>query len=141
MKLKIKKLKDIAKIPNFAHKTDAGMDLYTTEKIELKPGEKIAIPTGIAMEIPQGHVGLIWDKSGLSIKKGLKVLGGVIDSGYRGEILVGMINLSNETYTFEVGDKITQILIQRIEQFEIEEVEELSKADRGVKGFGSTGNK
>ncbi|MCK5026890.1 MAG: dUTP diphosphatase, partial [Candidatus Pacebacteria bacterium] len=94
---------------------------------------------GIAMEIPEGYVGLIWDKSGLAIKQGLKVLGGVIDSGYRGEVMVGMINLTNKTYTIAEGHKVAQMIIQKTEMVEIEEVEELSDAQRGDKGFGSSG--
>lgn len=139
MKLKFKKLTEKAKSPNFAHSTDAGMDLYTTKKIILKPNEKIVASTGIAMQIPEKHVGLIWDKSGVAIKRGIKILGGVVDSGYRGEILVGLINLSNKEQIFEEGDKITQILIQKIEQPEIIETDTLEETDRGKKGFGSTG--
>ncbi len=139
MKLKIKKLNKNAKMPNFAHKTDAGMDLYTTEKIILKPNQKTAAPTGIAMQIPEGYVGLVWDKSGIGIMRGVKTLGGVIDAGYRGEVLVGLINLSDEKQIFKAGDKVAQILIQKIEEPEIKEVTELEKADRGEKGFGSTG--
>ena len=139
MKLKIKKIKKNAVLPNFAHPTDAGMDLYTTEEITLRPGEKIAAPTGIAMQIPKGYVGLIWDKSGIGIVRGIKTLGGVIDSGYRGEILIGLINLSENKQTFKEGDKIAQIIIQKIKQPIIKEVEILDEADRGKRGFGSTG--
>ncbi len=139
MLMQVKKLSENAKIPTFAHTTDAGMDLYCAEAITLVPGERVQVKTGIAVAIPVGHVGLIWDKSGLSHKVGLKVMGGVIDAGYRGEVLVGMINLGSEPHTFHVGDKITQMLIQKVEQPEIEVVEELQEGDRGEKGFGSTG--
>ena len=84
MKLKIKKLKPDARMPEYALPGDAGLDLFASENFTLKKGEKGAIPTGIAMEIPDGFVGLIWDKSGLAMKHGLKTLGGVVDSGYRG---------------------------------------------------------
>lgn len=139
MKLKIQKLDKNAKIPSYAHEGDAGLDLFALNKTEIKKGDFFAIPTGISMEIPKGYVGLIWDKSGLSINNGLKVLGGVIDSGYRGEIKVGMINLGNSNHVFESGDKISQILIQKIERVDIQEGLELSKTKRGKGGFGSTG--
>ena len=139
MEIKITKLHPDAKIPQYAHHDDAGMDLFCTEEVTLKPGERLQIKTGIAMEIPDGYVGLIWDKSGLSQKFGLKTLGGVVDSGYRGEIMIGMYNLGAEPYVFEVGHKVAQMLIQKVEQPEIVEVEELSESVRGDNAFGSTG--
>jgi len=141
MILNIKKLHLQAKLPTFAHATDAGMDLYCVESLTIAPMERVQIKTGVAFEIPNGYVGLIWDKSGLSHKKGLKVLGGVIDAGYRGEVMVGAINLSQGPMYFEVGDKVAQMLIQKIEHPEIIEVEELVDADRGTGAFGSTGAK
>jgi dUTP pyrophosphatase len=139
MKIKIKKLHSDAIIPKYAHPGDAGMDLYTVEAFELKPGERKSIKLGIAMEIPSGYVGLIWDKSGLSHKYGLKTLGGVIDSIFRGEIQVGVINLSTEPIKFEKGHKIAQLLIQKVESVVLKEVDELSDSSRGDGGFGSTG--
>jgi dUTP pyrophosphatase len=139
MKLYIKKMHEAAVLPNFAHTTDAGMDLCTTTDITIQPGERASVPTGIAMHIPDGHVGLIWDKSGISQKGGLKTLGGVIDAGYRGEIFVGLFNTSQEPYTFMAGQKVAQILIQKIEQPEIEVVDSLDDSDRGEGAFGSTG--
>lgn len=139
MKLKIKKLNPEAMLPTYANSDDAGFDLNSIENIEIKVGERVQVPTGIAMEIPEGHVGLIWDKSGLSHKHGLKTLGGVIDSGYRGEIKVGIINLSDEVYTLEKGHKVAQMIIQEKVLMEIEEVEELEESQRGVGAFGSTG--
>lgn len=139
MKLKIKKLKPEAKLPAYALPGDAGMDLFAAEKFTLKKGEKGAVPTGIAMEIPEGFVGLIWDKSGLAMKHGLKTLGGVVDSGYRGEVLVGMMNLGPADYTFEKGHKVAQMLIQKKESVAIEEASELSSTERGAGGFGSSG--
>ena len=91
------------------------------------------------MEIPNGHVGLFWDKSGLAIKEGIKLLGGVIDAGYRGEILIGVINLGKSEYVFETGHKVAQLLIQNVESPDITEVAELGASARGQKGFGSTG--
>ena len=139
MKIKIKKLNEEAKIPSYAHFDDAGMDLYAVEDILIKVGERVQVPTGLAMELPVGCVGLIWDKSGLSHRNGLKTLGGVLDSGYRGEILVGIINLSNEDYMLEKGHKVAQMIIQEKIGVEFEEVEELDESERGVGGIGSTG--
>lgn len=139
MKLLIKKLFPEAKVPQFALAHDAGLDLSSIEDIVFAPGERKGIRTGIAMAIPEGHAGLIWDKSGIALKRGLKVMGGVIDAGYRGEIVVIAKNLSDEIITFSVGEKVAQILIQKVECFEIEEVTELSESVRGAGAFGSTG--
>lgn len=139
MKLQIKKLDPAAKIPSFAHATDAGLDLCALEEVSIKPGARVQVRTGLALAIPAGYVGLVWDKSGISHKGGLKTLGGVMDAGYRGEVLVGLYNASDAVYTFAPGDKVAQILVQPIAHPELEEVDELSEADRGDKGFGSTG--
>lgn len=139
MQIKFKKLNEKAITPQYAHSFDAGMDLCCLENISVEPNQRVQISTGIAMEIPEGFVGLIWDKSGLSHKSGLKTVGGVVDSAYRGEIKVGMINLSNETYHFEAGYKIAQMLIQKVEQVELMESDSLSETFRGEGGFGSTG--
>lgn len=139
MILKIKKLHPDAILPKYATKDDAGMDLFAIENIELGPMERGQIGVGIAMEIPEGYVGLVWDKSGLSHKFGIKTLGGVIDSGYRGEIKVGVINLGKEKYTFEKGHKVAQMIIQKKETPEIVEAAELSDSERGHGAFGSTG--
>ncbi len=139
MKLKIKKLHPDAKIPGYAHMGDAGMDLFAVESFELEPMQRKSVPLGLAVEIPEGYVGLVWDKSGLSHKYGLKNFGGVIDSGYRGEIHAGIMNLSDKFFSFEKGQKIAQLLIQKVEHIDFEEVGELSETDRGGQGFGSTG--
>lgn len=139
MQLKIKKLIGDAIIPKYATKDDAGMDLFAIENVELEPMQRAQIGTGIAMEIPGGHVGLIWDKSGLSHKFGIKTLGGVVDSGYRGEIKIGVINLGKEKYVFEKGHKVAQMIIQKKETPEIVEATELNNSERGEGGFGSTG--
>ncbi len=139
MQIKIKKLHLDAKRPTYANLGDAGMDFFALEKTILKPGEHAAVKTGISMEIPHGYVGLFWDKSGVSIKHGIKLLGGVIDAGYRGEILIGMINLTDVEYVFEAGHKVSQMLIQKVESPDVIEVDELSDSARGEKGFGSTG--
>ena len=139
MELPIQRLHPKAKIPTFAHTSDAGMDLYTVSDLTVAPGERVQLPTGIALAIPEGYVGLIWDKSGISHKGGLKTLGGVIDAGYRGEVFVGIVNLSAEPYSFTVGDKVAQLLIQAVEQPHIQEVSDLDITSRGSGAFGSTG--
>lgn len=138
MNLKIKKLTQTAKLPTRGHEGDAGIDLYSDGEYLINSGETKAIPVGVALEIPFGYVGLIWDRSSLG-SKGLKTLGGVIDSGYRGEVKVLIHNLSQEAYKVEHNHKLAQILIQKVELLEIEEVESLSAAVRGENGFGSTG--
>lgn len=139
MKLYVRRLHSDAKLPSYAHDTDAGMDLYALQDVTITSGERVQVQTGIAIAIPDGYVGLVWDKSGIAHKSGLKTLGGVIDAEYRGEILVGLINLSNHTYIFKKGDKIAQMLIQKVEHPEIEEVDELDVTVRGEGAFGSTG--
>ncbi len=139
MQIMVKKLDSSLPDLGYAKAGDAGFDLYARERTVLAPGVQTAVPSGVALEIPEGYVGLIWDKSGLSIKYGLKTLGGVVDSGYRGEVMVGMINLSNTEYVFEKGDKVAQMLIQKIEHATFEVVEELADTERGATGFGSSG--
>ncbi len=139
MKLQVSLLSPNAVLPTYAHTHDAGMDLYALEEAAVIPGERKQIRTGIAVAVPNGYVGLVWDKSGLSHKFGLKTFGGVIDAGYRGEILVGIQNFGTETYTFAAGDKIAQMLIQAVEHPVIEIVETLDETNRGESGFGSTG--
>jgi dUTP pyrophosphatase len=139
MNIKVKKLHPDAIIPNIAHEGDAGSDLFATESVTLNPGERGQVPTGLALELPLGYVSLIWDKSGISHKEGIKTLGGVIDCGYRGEYKIGVINLSDTPYTFEKGHKVAQLLIQRVESPIFEEVSELSDTSRKDNGFGSTG--
>lgn len=139
MKLKIKKLHPNAKIPSYAHKGDAGFDLYVPEAITLLPGDRKTVPLGIAMEIPDGYVGLMFDKSSLSHKYGLKTFGNVIDAGYRGEIHAGLMNQSSNPYTLEAGHKIIQMLIIPVMTVDIEESDTLNDSERGDGAFGSTG--
>jgi dUTP pyrophosphatase len=138
MKLKIKKMRDGAKIPSRAHHDDAGIDLYACGEHVLLPHATSMIPIGIACEIEEGYVGLIWDKSSIG-SKSIKTLGGVIDAGYRGEISIMVHNLLEVPYTFEHGHKVAQMLIQKVEFPDLVEVEELSESKRGTGGFGSTG--
>lgn len=137
--LKIKKLRPDAVVPTFAHPDDAGMDLYAVERVVAKPGKLTSIPTGLACQLPRGTVGLFWDKSGLSAKHGLKIMGGVIDAGYRGELVVTLMNLGSKPVAFEPGHKVVQMLIQHVHRPRISVVASLSSSRRGTKGFGSTG--
>jgi dUTP pyrophosphatase len=139
MILKIKKLDPDAILPSFAHPGDAGLNIYANETVTLLSGQSAKIKTGIAMEIPEGYVGLMWDRSSMAINHRIKSLGGVIDSGYRGESLLGLINLGDEPYTIEKGHKVMQMLIQKVEAPEIIEVAELTETSRGEGDFGSTG--
>ncbi|HEY4493304.1 MAG TPA: dUTP diphosphatase [Candidatus Paceibacterota bacterium] len=139
MEIKVRKLSPEAKLPAYSHAGDAGLDLFALENTELEPGVRAQVKTGIALEIPDGHVGLIWDKSGLAQKFGLKTLGGVVDATYRGEVLVGIANISKERYVVEAGHKVAQMLIQKVEQVTVVEVKELTQTNRGQSGFGSTG--
>lgn len=139
LELKVKYLvKDIPKLA-YAKAGDAAFDLFAAKDVTIAPMERVQVSTGVALEIPEGYVGLIWDKSGLSQKFGLRTLGGVVDSGYRGEVMVGIINLSKDPYIFEKGHKVAQMLIQKREHCDIVEVEQLSETERGSGGFGSTG--
>ncbi|PIN73897.1 dUTP diphosphatase [Candidatus Woesearchaeota archaeon CG10_big_fil_rev_8_21_14_0_10_45_16] len=137
--LKIKKLHPDAVLPAYANPGDAGMDLYANETVEVKPQQRYLVSTGISMAIPHGYVGLIWDKSGIAAKTGLKTMGGVVDSSYRGEVKIIVHNLSQESYLVEKGKKVAQMLIQPVEQRAIVEVDLLEETQRGDGGFGSTG--
>ncbi|MDP3027803.1 MAG: dUTP diphosphatase [Nanoarchaeota archaeon] len=139
IKIKIKKLHPDAILPNYAHLGDAGMDLYSVENITIAPGKRALVPTGITTEIPEGYVALIWDKSGLAAKSGIKTMAGVIDCHYRGEWKIVLFNTSENNYEVKKGEKIAQALIQPVASPEIEEVSELSDTSRGEGSFGSTG--
>jgi dUTP pyrophosphatase len=138
MKIMVKKLTSEARIPVYHHQGDAGLDLFSSTELTIKPGETLAVPIGIQMAIPFGYVGLIWDKSGLALR-GVHRLAGVVDAGYRGEIKVVLTNLSQEPFVITKGMKIAQMLIQPVESPEVMEVDELDKTTRGEGGFGSTG--
>jgi dUTP pyrophosphatase len=139
VELKVKKLISHAIIPNYAHKGDAGMDLYSAEDYVIEPGKRELISTGITTEFPEGYVALIWDKSGLAAKNGIKTMAGVIDHCYRGEWKIVLLNTSSDSYSIKRGDKIAQALIQKVEYINITEVEKLNNTLRGEGGFGSTG--
>ncbi len=130
-----------AKLPTYAHHNDAGMDLYSTQQMVLRPLERSLVATGVFVAIPDGCEGQVRPKSGLAISHGITVLNtpGTIDAGYRGEIKVIMINLGKDTYTIEPGTKIAQLVIAKVEHATMEQVTSLGETSRGAGGFGSTG--
>jgi dUTP pyrophosphatase len=138
MELKVKRIHPDAKIPVFGHPGDAGMDLFAVVDRDLGPGQVFAVPTGIQVAIPAGFVGLIWDKSGISLK-GVHRLAGVVDAGYRGEVQVVMINLGPAPYEIRAGMKIAQMLIQPVAAVAVIDSDNLDDTSRGEGGFGSTG--
>ena len=138
MEVRVKRIHPQAKLPQYSHAGDAGLDLYSVVDETIAPGEIKAIPTGIKMAIPPGYVGLIWDKSGLSLE-GIHRLAGVVDAGYRGEVKVVLANLGRKEFQIVAGMKIAQMLIQSVENVKVVETDELDPTSRGEGGFGSTG--
>ncbi|MBU1782069.1 dUTP diphosphatase [bacterium] len=138
--IKIKRLCSFTQIPQYAHTGDSGADLHAIEDCLLQPFERKAIPTGLCVEIPDGFELQVRPKSGLALDSGITVLNtpGTIDSTYRGEIKVILINLSSEIYQIKKGQKIAQVVVSPVIQAEFREVEELSESKRGTGGFGST---
>lgn len=127
---------------HYAHAGDAGADLSTTIHVELKPFERALVPTGVRIALPAGYVGLVHPRSGLAAKQGITVLNapGTVDAGYRGEIMVPLINLDPEhTAVFEPGDRIAQLVIQRYVEARFVQATSLPGSDRAERGFGSTG--
>lgn len=143
IKVKIKKIKDNAIIPKYAHQGDAGVDLYSIEDYLLKPSERVLVSTGIKISIPKGYEAQIRPKSGLALNQGISIVNtpGTIDADYRGEIGIITINLGKEDFKIEKGKKIAQMIFNKVEEAEFEEVEELENTTRGEGGFGSTGHK
>jgi dUTP diphosphatase len=142
MRLEIKRLDADVAVPTYATHGDAGLDLYAAEDVTLKPGERAAVGTGVAVAIPEGFAGFVHARSGRALREGLAVVNapGLIDSGYRGEIKVAVVNLDNsEVLDIRRGEKIAQLVIQHVERAELDVVDELSPSQRGVGGFGSTG--
>ena len=139
MNLKVQLLTSDAKMPTKGHPGDAGIDFYSTETHMFAPHQQIHVHTGVSMEIPDGYAGLIWDKSSVSFNQGLKVMGGVIDAGYRGEIIVSMYNTTSTEQVITKGNKVAQMLIQKFEKCDIVVAEELSDTVRGTGREGSTG--
>jgi dUTP pyrophosphatase len=139
MKIQVKKINSEAKVPQYAHPGDVGMDLFSVEDYDLKPGERKVFFVGFALEFPVGFAAIVKDKSSLPNKAGLHVMGGVYDAGYRGEYNVNLVNLGQETYHISKGDKIAQLVIFPVEIVDLQEVESLSDSSRGEGRFGSTG--
>ena len=143
--MNIKKLNEKAIIPTYGTEFSAGADLYACieEEITINPGETKLVPTGLAMEIPVGYGGFIYARSGLACKRGLAPANkvGVIDSDYRGEIMVALHNHSSEDQIVGVGERIAQLVVTPYIKCEFEECEELDSTERGAGGFGSTGRK
>ena len=141
VKVRVKRLSPDAKIPKAAKAGDVAFDLYSTIDYELRPGERFAIPIGIAVEIPPGFEGQVRPRSGLALKEGVTVLNtpGTVDSGYRGEVHTIMINHNQESFTITKGMRISQLAIRPVPEVEFIEVDELSDTERGEGGFGSTG--
>ena len=128
-------------LPAFAKPGDAGLDLRASEVVTLAPGERRLVPTGLAVAIPEGHAGFVLPRSGLAMQKGVTVLNapGLIDSGYRGELKVLLINHGDEAVGIERGDRIAQLVIQPVAQARLVETDRLPDSARGAGGFGSTG--
>lgn len=141
MKIKVetRALEESAQIPRQAHHGDAGSDISTDESGYIRPGQRRLIGTGIAVAIPEGYVGYIKPRSGLAFRHGIDVLGGVIDSHYRGEIKVILLNTGESEFRYTQGDRIAQLVIQPVASVNFVEVPALSETVRGDGGFGSTG--
>ncbi len=128
--------------PAYAQQGDAGADLRSRVDITLKPGERALVPTGVAIALPEGYVGLVHPRSGLAVKHGITIVNapGTVDSGYRGELMVTLLNTDlTESFTVNRGDRIAQLVIQKYEQVRFDPVDELDETPRGTTGFGSTG--
>ena len=142
MRIEIQRIDPELPLPSYARDGDAGLDLSSSEDVTLKPGERVVVPTGFAIAIPQGHAGFVHARSGRALREGLALPNapGVIDAGYRGELKVLLVNLDPvEPIYIARGEKIAQLVVQRVERAELEEVTELRPTTRGASGFGSTG--
>lgn len=141
MQLIVKRLDRDLPMPEHAHPGDAGVDLRSTEQVELAPGDRRLVPTGLAVAIPVGWAGLVVPRSGLAIRHGIGVVNGpgLIDAGYRGEIKVVLVNHGDQPVSFERGDRIAQLVVVPAAGQELVEVDELPGTVRGAGGFGSTG--
>jgi dUTP pyrophosphatase len=142
VRLSLRRLDPELPLPRYAHTGDAGLDLYSAESIDLSPGHRALIPTGVAVAIPEGFAGFVQPRSGLAIRSGLSFVNtpGLIDSHYRGEIRLIAINLDPAaSISIARGDKIAQLVIQRVETVQVVEVSTLDVTERGERGFGSSG--
>jgi dUTP pyrophosphatase len=142
IEIKIKLLEGGLAAPRHQHRGDAGLDLSSRVDMVLEPGARAAVPTGIAIAIPPGYAGLVLPRSGLAAKHGISLVNspGLIDSGYRGEVAVILINTDKtESFAISRGDRIAQLVIQRVEETQLVAVPDLDETSRGAGGFGSTG--
>ncbi len=142
VEISLRRLHPDAVVPSYAHPGDAGADLCTTVDVRLAPGERALLPTGLAMALPEGFVALVHPRSGLAARCGLSIVNtpGTVDAGYRGEVKVLLINLDpREEVALSKGDRIAQLVIQRVEQAVFVEVDDLPGSSRGEGGYGSTG--
>ena len=138
--MKVKKLVSHAKLPNRAHSTDSGADLFAAERTVLPPHAITNVHTGVAVELPENTSGIIWGKSSVE-SKGIKAMAGLVDAPYRGELIVCMYNLNDTEFVFEQGQKVAQLVVLPTLYPSFEEVTELTDTTRGAGGFGSTGTK
>jgi dUTP pyrophosphatase len=144
MRLKVRRLDERARLPSRAHPDDAGLDLYALEATTLAPGARAAIHTGVAIEIPAGHAGLVLPRSGLAARHGIALVNapGLIDAGYRGELRVLLLNTDRESeYRVSAGDRIAQLVIAVVAPTSVTEVSALTDSARGAAGFGSSGGR
>jgi dUTP pyrophosphatase len=125
--------------PEYASAGAAGADLRASEAVTILPGARAAVPTGVRLQIPPGHVGLVWPRSGLAVRHGIDTLAGVIDSDYRGEVRVVLVNHGEEAFRVLPGDRIAQLLVQRVERAAFVAAPAIDETERGGGGFGSTG--
>lgn len=137
--VKVQLLQSGARVPTKNNPTDAGFDLYSIIDTIIPAKQRKTVKTGIAIEMPENMAGLIWPRSGLSVKQGIDVLAGVVDSGYRGEIMVCLYNTSDENVSINRGDRIAQIIFQEVPRIMMVSQEELGSSQRGDNGFGSSG--
>jgi dUTP pyrophosphatase len=141
IELPIQRLRPDAVVPRRAYGGDAGLDLASCAHVELAPGERALVPTGLAVAIPEGYAGFVQPRSGLAAKHGISIVNtpGLVDSGYRGELLVNLVNTDQrESFIVEPGMRIAQLVILPIPELELVEVDELPESERGVRGFGSS---
>jgi dUTP pyrophosphatase len=126
-------------LPEYGSPAAAGADLRASQALVIPPGGRAAVPTALRLEIPPGHVGLVWPRSGLAVRHGIDTLAGVIDSDYRGELKVVLVNHGDQPFRIAAGDRIAQLLLQRVEHVRFHSVAQLAETERGTGGFGSTG--
>ncbi|RKW71984.1 dUTP diphosphatase [Galactobacter caseinivorans] len=142
MMVRVRRLDPGLPLPAYALPGDAGADLYAREDVTLAPGQRQLVPTGLAIALPDGYVGLVHPRSGLAAKHGVTIVNapGTVDSGYRGELLINLLNTdATQPVTLRRGDRIAQLLVQRVERAAFVEVDDLGESARGARGFGSTG--